>query len=89
MAARLGTFTGYRRRFRYLGSQLARATDPATVSPVAVNAFVYHFVTGVPRQITNWEMKCRSSIRPGSLSTVSPGVANHNRNVVYASPLAA
>ena len=89
MATGLGTFTGCRRRFRYLGSQLARATEPATTSPVAANAFVPHFVAGRPSRLANFYMECRSTILLESLSSVSPGVASHNRNAVDASLLAA
>ena len=56
MSDGLGTFTGCRRILRYLGYQLARATDPATIYPVAVNALVSHFVMGCPSRLATWNM---------------------------------
>ena len=58
----IGNFTEWIRRFRYLGSQFAKATVPATTSPVAENALDSHFVVGHPSHIVNWETECSSTM---------------------------
>ena len=53
---RFGTFTKFFRRFRYLGSQMARVTFLSTTSPVAVDALESHFVAGRSSRLENLGM---------------------------------
>ena len=89
IVAGIEKFTEWHRRFRYLGSQFAKANVPATTSPVAENALDSHFVVGHPSHIVNWETECSSTMRPGSTSAFIPGVSSHNRKAVGVPPLAA
>ena len=85
----IGTFTKWIRRFRYLGSQFSRVTVPATMSLVAEISLESHFVAGLPIRISKWETQCSSTMRPGSTSESTPGVASHNRKAVGESLLTA
>ena len=87
--AGLITFTNCRRRLRYPGSQLARATVPETTSHVVVNALESHFVAGHLRQLANCKTECIRTMQPGSVSASIGRVTSYNIKAVRVSLITA
>ena len=83
----LGTFTNFRRMFRYLGSQLARMIVPATTPPVEANAFESNLMVIFPSYLANFYTECSSTIRLGYMSASTLVVNSHNNKAVGTSLL--